>query len=294
MTFNSINQVPFDVTTEIPISLIKPSLTNPYKRTQPGPEMARLETEIKQYGCIYTPLQVSKDGTIIFGHRRRQAAINLGFITIPVIRRNMSSQDEIDRMYLSEYRSSKNTGGPEWAWKYYNGNTRFIPEHRIRQCAVIKRLMGRIFLKEMYEKNISPTIIEIAYQIGSYSGKFAKDNYSVLKETLVWLTPAIRRDDVRMWIKQGKSGEMILKCIKNNKDLPNMRKSIKEKSKLFNFWHSLKGHTTLDDFLNKNNGLTNYDKLHIAVEKITKFSPSKGSLYHAIRIRKKELKESKV
>jgi len=146
----------------------------------------------------------------------------------------------------------------------------------------------------MYEKNISPTIIEIAYQIGSYSGKFAKDNYSVLKETLVWLTPAIRRDDVRMWIKQGKSGEMILKCIKNNKDLPNMRKSIKEKSKLFNFWHSLKGHTTLDDFLNKNNGLTNYDKLHIAVEKITKFSPSKGSLYHAIRIRKKELKESKV
>jgi len=67
---------------EVSTQKLRPSEYNP--RLMPPHELDALTRSIQEYGFV-DPVIVNKDGTVIGGHQRLQAAERLGMETVPVV-----------------------------------------------------------------------------------------------------------------------------------------------------------------------------------------------------------------
>lgn len=77
---------------QIPIDLLKPYPGN--ARTHGKKQLARIAASLESFGWM-NPILADRDGTIIAGHGRWQAAKSLGFTHCPVIRVEHLSQDQV-------------------------------------------------------------------------------------------------------------------------------------------------------------------------------------------------------
>lgn len=75
----------------VPISEPKPAAYNP--RTIDQKEFAGLVESIKTFGLV-DPIIINKDGTVIGGHMRLEAAKKIGYEQVPVVRLNLNKKAE--------------------------------------------------------------------------------------------------------------------------------------------------------------------------------------------------------
>lgn len=66
-----------------------------------SPEIERLAEDIAKHG-ILQPIVITSDGTIIAGHRRHTAALRLGLTQVPVMVRDLQSDEYVEEIFLSE------------------------------------------------------------------------------------------------------------------------------------------------------------------------------------------------
>ena len=73
------------------VSDLKPAEYNP--RVMAREVMDKLKKGIKEFGLV-EPIVINKDGTVIGGHQRLQASIELGHTEVPCVRKDLDRQRE--------------------------------------------------------------------------------------------------------------------------------------------------------------------------------------------------------
>ena len=92
----------------VAVSELKMAAHNPSVRTKNRKgNMRQLEKSISRFGLIY-PIAVAKDLSVIDGHRRLQACINLGWDMIPVL---IVEADDKDAVYADVNANSYRLSG---------------------------------------------------------------------------------------------------------------------------------------------------------------------------------------
>ena len=91
-----------------PLSSIIPYARNP--RRNEGLPVAKVKASLKEFGW-QQPIVVDKDGVIIFGHTRYQAALELGWTEAPV-----HVADNLTAAQAKAYRIADNRTGQEAIW----------------------------------------------------------------------------------------------------------------------------------------------------------------------------------
>ena len=91
----------------VPIETVRPYKKNP--RTHPKSEIKLIEASIRRFGVI-NPIIVDAEGNVICGHARLEALKRLGFKTIPVIRVEHLTEDEVRAYRLADNRIAESAG----------------------------------------------------------------------------------------------------------------------------------------------------------------------------------------
>jgi DNA modification methylase len=95
---------------QIPIELLKPYPGN--ARTHSKKQLARIAASLESFGWM-NPILADKDGTIIAGHGRWQAARSLGFTHCPVIRVEHLTPDQVRAYRLADNQLAQLSGWDE-------------------------------------------------------------------------------------------------------------------------------------------------------------------------------------
>ncbi len=91
----------------VPIETLRPYEKNP--RTHPKAQIKLIEASIRRFGVI-NPAVVDAEGNVICGHERLEALKRLGFKTIPVIRVEHLTDDEVRSYRLCDNRIAESAG----------------------------------------------------------------------------------------------------------------------------------------------------------------------------------------
>jgi len=92
---------------QIPIDLLKPYSNN--ARTHDDRQLAKIRQSLETFGWM-NPILAERDGTIIAGHGRRQAAKALGLTECPVIRVEHLTPDAVRAYRLADNRLAELSG----------------------------------------------------------------------------------------------------------------------------------------------------------------------------------------
>ncbi len=87
---------------DIPISAVKPYEKNPRKNENAVNGVAE---SIKKFG-FQQPLVIDKDGVIVAGHTRYKAALQLGLDTVPCVRANDLTPEQIKAYRILDNKSA--------------------------------------------------------------------------------------------------------------------------------------------------------------------------------------------
>lgn len=90
------------------LDTIHPYVNNPRRNEKAIKDVA---TSIRKYG-FNQPIVVDKEGVIVVGHTRYQAALQLGLETVPVLVSNLNDKQN------KEYRIADNKTNEESSWDY--------------------------------------------------------------------------------------------------------------------------------------------------------------------------------
>ena len=99
-------------THDLMIVQVEPGSLKPHPRnarTHPKKQIRQIRTSIRAFGFV-TPVLTDKDGVIIAGHARVEAAIEEGLPSIPSVRVDHLSTDEIRAYMLADNRHAENAG----------------------------------------------------------------------------------------------------------------------------------------------------------------------------------------
>jgi hypothetical protein len=142
----------------------------PESRTLLNGALKKLEASIKEVGLQYPPLVTRRadngEFTIIDGHRRVRVAKELGWPVIPVI---VSSQGDATKLFAAVSGASKPLSAIEWVQVFLGDGE--LPSGPTSVCInQLAKVMGKDFLKELVEKNISPQIWNFSKKVMKYIG----------------------------------------------------------------------------------------------------------------------------
>ncbi|MCL2742215.1 MAG: ParB/Srx family N-terminal domain-containing protein [Planctomycetaceae bacterium] len=90
--------------TELPVSLLKPTPNNPRKRDKRS--LREIAKSIKKFGFVQ-PIVTDKEYNIIIGHGRFAAAKHLGYKTVPVIIAKGLTEQQHKQLQISDNRLSE-------------------------------------------------------------------------------------------------------------------------------------------------------------------------------------------
>lgn len=93
---------------EYPIDNLRPWEGNPRKHTD---DVDMLVVSIRAHG-FKDPIEIDKDGTILAGHGRREAALKIGLDKVPVIKHDCSIRDKKVQAYVLA--NNKTAERSEW------------------------------------------------------------------------------------------------------------------------------------------------------------------------------------
>jgi hypothetical protein len=153
----------------------------PQSRMQMNGALTALAKSIRQDGLQYPPLVVRKaDGngySIIDGHRRVKVAKELQWPSIPVI---VSSQGDAKRLFAAVSGAQKPLTAVDWI-EVYVGGGELPPGPTAVNIRRIDQELGREFLYELIQKQISPAIWTFASKVLKYTGLDASEKPAVIR-----------------------------------------------------------------------------------------------------------------
>lgn len=98
---------------EINVNDIKPYEKNAKKH--PDEQIERISNSIKAFG-FKQPLVIDKDNVLVIGHGRLEAAKRLGFNTVPCVRADDLTEDQIKALRLADNKTNES----DWDFDFLN------------------------------------------------------------------------------------------------------------------------------------------------------------------------------
>lgn len=98
---------------EINVNDIKPYEKNAKKH--PDEQIGRIANSIKAFG-FKQPLVIDKDNVLVIGHGRLEAAKRLGFDTVPCVRADDLTEDQIKALRLADNKTNES----DWDFDFLN------------------------------------------------------------------------------------------------------------------------------------------------------------------------------
>jgi hypothetical protein len=199
-------------TEEVALTELQPAAFNPPQRTADEAITSLLES-IRQHG-IKVPLAITENGIIIDGHRRYACAVKLGLSTVPVVRHQASTPEEITALWWELCRSTRKLPPAEVLWFHTHGGKvdGVIGDHIARLEAII----GVEGLERMAEKRVSPGIYTEAAKVANYCGRKQDNDFKA--RLIWWLVEHKQRLAVRHVMELDGPAESIIDAI--NEDRP--------------------------------------------------------------------------
>lgn len=172
-----------------------------------------LENSIARIGLMY-PVLVSKNMELIDGHRRLQAAVNLGWDEIPVI---IGSHDEpIDTIYGEiNATSAKLTGNQNL--QVWLKNPEAVTRRARRQYDLAEEVFGKVILNQLATTGLSIRILRVSKAVAEYVDQ--DENNAFLRTVAKWLIRWRNSSVVRAYILMQQPTRPLLNAIKANKPL---------------------------------------------------------------------------
>jgi len=146
----------------IKISELVPATHNPKNRTKKG-SLAQLQKSIVRIGLIY-PIAVSKDLSVIDGHRRLQAVKNLGWDDVPVL---MVESDDKDAVYAEVNANACKLNGRE-NLQVWLKNPRATTNRASAAFSKWEARVGRAVMQKIAKAGMSVRVLRIASKISQY------------------------------------------------------------------------------------------------------------------------------
>ncbi len=175
---------------------------NPARRTEDETKLRALEDAIREAHGIIQPLIISRDRRVIDGHRRLQAAKNLGLKEIPCIIRPLSMQVGWRLLNATSMPVTSN----DWAQAYYAGMSREnLPDKDRRNITEIERLLGREGFEQLAAKRMSPNVLQEARTVARYiENKSGREQPSdnMMKKVLQWMIQKNQQFAGRIAVRQ--------------------------------------------------------------------------------------------
>lgn len=202
-----------------PVGQLKASPFNPERRTEDAHKLHRLEEAIIEAQGIVQPIIVSNDYRIIDGHRRLQAAKNLGYVEVPVIISPLSLQ--VGWRVLND--TTLNVQSGDWVRAHYLGMAlENIPKVERGRIWQIKRLIGDDGFADLAQRNMSSNVLNEARRVAKYvEGKTNREQPSddMLRSVLRWMIDIGQQFPARAAVRQNMNPKLLRYSIENNLEL---------------------------------------------------------------------------
>jgi hypothetical protein len=193
------------------VESLKVSVYNPPSRTEKV-GLKHLRSSVSKRGILY-PLLVTKDMTVIDGHRRLAVAKELGLEEVPII--ILAGDDDRD-VFMEINESARKLGTRDALWVYLRGGK--VSEKLSIQIRHIDDVMGRAFLEKLLELRISPSSLWDVGMCVAIHCSYENDP-EFISAVLGWLAAGRRQTMARRAVEQGAPAAVILSAIRRNEDL---------------------------------------------------------------------------
>lgn len=209
----SITFIP-QVIMEAPDNLIAAPF-NPARRTEDETKLKALEAAIVEAQGIIQPLIISRDRRVIDGHRRLQAAKNLGYSEVPCIVSPLAMQVGWRVLNATSMPVTSN----DWAQAYYTGmSIENLPAKDRKNIQEIKRLLGEDGFVSLAEKRMSPNVIMEARTIARYIETKAgreQPTDDTVRDVLRWMIQLGQQFAGRAAVRQRMNRQVLQYSVKN-------------------------------------------------------------------------------
>ena len=168
---------------EVLITKVKESKFNPTVRTDKNSTKYKaLRTNIKTNGLI-TPIVLSKNFTVIDGHRRLNCLKDLGVRKVNAIIHETVTNRNYDKMFVAANENTMTITPAQEAERYLAGAK--ISERTNNVITELEKVGGRSFIKRIVNDKKSPMTYHIALQQFQNYTKHTKR--SVLRKVVYWM-----------------------------------------------------------------------------------------------------------
>ena len=202
-----------------PVGQLKPAPFNPTRRTDDEKRMKQLEESIIEAGGIIMPIIASNDYCVIDGHRRLQAAKNLGYAEVPVILSPLSLQ--VGWRVLNAY--SMNVVSGDWVKAHFLGmSIENIPPVERRRISEIKRLIGDDGFALMAERGASSGVLDESKRIARYieeRGACQSPSDDMTRTVMLWMIRLHQQFPARVAVRSGMNRKLLRYSVENNLEL---------------------------------------------------------------------------
>lgn len=197
---------------KVKLSQLKGAAYNPKDRTEGKSRLGQLEKSMTDIGLVY-PVAVDKNLNVIDGHRRIQAAINLGWTDIPIL---IVETDDRDRVYAEvNATASKLTGSQTMGVWLCRPSA--VTEHSRHQFEMVEQVFGRKAMERVVKAGMAITVMQDASKVAQYCD--CADDLKFKQQSLNWLIKNRNRMLVRAFMKTGLSAKTLFNAVLNNKNL---------------------------------------------------------------------------
>lgn len=196
----------------VSVNLLKQSQHNPKARTKRGTSALRqLERSILKIGLIY-PIAVARDMTVIDGHRRLRACMNLGWDSVPVL---IVESDDKNAVYADvNANSCKLTGCQNLS--VWLKNPAAVTPRAAMAFAKWETLVGRSTLQQVNRAGMSLRVLRIASRIACY---VESDDPSFIAVATDWLIKNRNARIVEAYMVMQQPSKNLYRAIKSGRSL---------------------------------------------------------------------------
>ena len=168
---------------ELSLKKVKQSKFNPTVRTdKTSAKYKALKKNIETNGLI-VPIVLSKNLTIIDGHRRFNCLKDLGVTKVPAIVHDTVTTRNYDKMFVAANEDSMTITAAQEAERYLQGAS--ISKRTETIIKELEAIGGRPFIKRIVAEHKSPTTFYIAInQFKSYTKKTTR---MMLRKVVYWM-----------------------------------------------------------------------------------------------------------
>lgn len=199
------------------VSDLKGAPYNPRRRDK-DPKFKQLVASVEKFG-ILSPLEVTRDGRVINGHRRLEAAKRCGLVQVPV-----TVLDGDPAVLFSEMNGTMRPMSPaESAEAYLLSGGRVIPKSKDiqRDIAAIEAAFGRTGLEKLVASEASPRHIRAVHACAAYCER--DDDAAFKKKLFHWLLGRKMTYRLRRAMEDQVPAQAIIDAVENDVDIVSQR-----------------------------------------------------------------------